>query len=62
MGVALVLTLVTGLDYVVRAVRLRRTSARAMRNATARRAAAGQDTGATGQGGGDAGHRTDTAA
>ncbi|SCX60045.1 CDP-diacylglycerol--glycerol-3-phosphate 3-phosphatidyltransferase [Klenkia marina] len=55
MGVALVLTLVTGLDYVVRAVRLRRTSARAMRNATARRAAAGRDAG-------DAGRRTDTAA
>ena len=56
MGVALLLTLVTGLDYVVRAVRLRRTSARAMRNAAARRAAAGQDAGQ------DAERRTDTAA
>jgi len=41
MGVALVLTLVTGFDYVVRALRLRRTSARAMKAAAARRAAAG---------------------
>ena len=56
MGVALLLTLVTGLDYVVRAVRLRRTSARATRNAAARRAAAGQDAA------GDTGRRTDTAA
>jgi CDP-diacylglycerol--glycerol-3-phosphate 3-phosphatidyltransferase len=56
MGVALLLTLVTGLDYVVRAVRLRRTSARATRNAAARRAAAGQDAA------GETGRRTDTAA
>ncbi|MEI4281243.1 CDP-diacylglycerol--glycerol-3-phosphate 3-phosphatidyltransferase [Klenkia terrae] len=56
MGVALVLTLATGLDYVVRALRLRRTSARAMRNAAARRAAAA-DHGSDGTG-----HRTDTAA
>lgn len=54
MGVALVLTLVTGTDYVVRALRLRRTSARAMRAATARRAAAAED--------GSAQHRRDTAA
>ena len=53
MGGALVLTLVTGADYVVRAVRLRRTSARAMRNAAARRAAAAVD---------PADHRTDNAA
>ncbi len=53
MAVALVLTLVTGLDYVVRAVSLRRTSARAMRAAAARRAAAGA---------GEPGERTDTAA
>src|SRR3954466_1539317 len=39
MGVALVLTLVTGVDYVYRALVLRRTSARAMRAAAARRAA-----------------------
>ncbi|KQS69793.1 CDP-diacylglycerol--glycerol-3-phosphate 3-phosphatidyltransferase [Modestobacter sp. Leaf380] len=40
MAAALALTLVTGFDYVVRALRLRRTSARAMRSAAARRAAA----------------------
>jgi len=39
MGVALVLTLVTGVDYVYRALVLRRTSARAMRAAAAWRAA-----------------------
>lgn len=74
MGVALLLTLVTGLDYVVRAVRLRRTSARAMRNAAARRAAAGRAGGGAADGTaaadgsdgtagtGGAGRRTDTAA
>ena len=41
MGIALVLTLVTGVDYVYRALTLRRTSARAMAAAAARRAAAG---------------------
>jgi CDP-diacylglycerol--glycerol-3-phosphate 3-phosphatidyltransferase len=50
MGVALVLTLATGVDYVYRALTLRRTSARAMAAAAARRAA------------GPAGSRTDTAA
>jgi CDP-diacylglycerol--glycerol-3-phosphate 3-phosphatidyltransferase len=50
MAAALVLTLATGLDYVWRALALRRTSARAMRAAAARRAA------------GPAGSRTDTAA
>jgi CDP-diacylglycerol--glycerol-3-phosphate 3-phosphatidyltransferase len=50
MAAALVLTLATGLDYVYRALTLRRTSARAMRAAAARRAA------------GPAGSRTDTAA
>jgi CDP-diacylglycerol--glycerol-3-phosphate 3-phosphatidyltransferase len=50
MAVALVLTLATGLDYVWRALTLRRTSARAMRAAAARRAT------------GTAGPRTDTAA
>ncbi len=55
MGVALLLTLATGLDYVVRALRLRRTSARAMRNAAARRAAADHGSDGTGS-------RTDTAA
>jgi CDP-diacylglycerol--glycerol-3-phosphate 3-phosphatidyltransferase len=53
MGAALVLTLVTGVDYVYRALTLRRTSARAMAAATARRAA-GQA--------GASGARTDTAA
>jgi CDP-diacylglycerol--glycerol-3-phosphate 3-phosphatidyltransferase len=53
MGVALVLTLLTGLDYVYRALTLRRTSARAMAAAAARRAA-----GASGAGE----PRTDTAA
>jgi len=53
MGVALVLTLVTGIDYVYRALALRRTSARAMAAADARRAA-----GPTGS----AGSVTDTAA
>jgi CDP-diacylglycerol--glycerol-3-phosphate 3-phosphatidyltransferase len=41
MGAALVLTLITGVDYVYRALTLRRTSARATRAAAARRAAAG---------------------
>ncbi|SNT03033.1 CDP-diacylglycerol--glycerol-3-phosphate 3-phosphatidyltransferase [Geodermatophilus saharensis] len=50
MAAALVLTLATGLDYVWRALALRRTSARAIRAAAARRAA------------GPAGSRTDTAA
>jgi CDP-diacylglycerol--glycerol-3-phosphate 3-phosphatidyltransferase len=50
MGVALVLTLATGIDYVYRALTLRRTSARAMAAAAARRAA------------GPSGSRTDTAA
>jgi CDP-diacylglycerol--glycerol-3-phosphate 3-phosphatidyltransferase len=50
MAAALVLTLVTGLDYVYRALALRRTSARAMRAASTRRAA------------GPTGSRTDTAA
>jgi CDP-diacylglycerol--glycerol-3-phosphate 3-phosphatidyltransferase len=39
MAVALVLTVVTAVDYVYRALTLRRTSARAMRAAAARRAA-----------------------
>lgn len=39
MAAALVLTVLTGLDYVYRALALRRTSARAMRAAAARRAA-----------------------
>ncbi|GHE14433.1 CDP-diacylglycerol--glycerol-3-phosphate 3-phosphatidyltransferase [Klenkia taihuensis] len=54
MGAALLLTVVTGVDYVVRALRLRRTSARAMRAAAARRAA--------GRAGGAVDRRTDTAA
>jgi CDP-diacylglycerol--glycerol-3-phosphate 3-phosphatidyltransferase len=44
MAAALVLTVITGIDYVYRALALRRTSARAMRAAEARRAAAGDDT------------------
>jgi CDP-diacylglycerol---glycerol-3-phosphate 3-phosphatidyltransferase len=51
MGVALVLTLLTGIDYVYRALTLRRTSARAMAAAAARRAS-----------GPAGGSRTDTAA
>ncbi|MCU1615535.1 MAG: CDP-diacylglycerol--glycerol-3-phosphate 3-phosphatidyltransferase [Frankiales bacterium] len=50
MAVALLLTLVTGVDYVYRALTLRRTSARAMAAAAARRAA------------GPTGSRHDTAA
>ena len=50
MGLALVLTIVTGIDYVYRALTLRRTSARAMAAAAERRAA------------GPTGSRTDTAA
>jgi CDP-diacylglycerol--glycerol-3-phosphate 3-phosphatidyltransferase len=53
MAFALLLTVITGIDYVYRALTLRRTSARAMRAAAARRAA-----GPTGAG--EA--RTDTAA
>jgi CDP-diacylglycerol---glycerol-3-phosphate 3-phosphatidyltransferase len=45
MGIALVLTVVTGLDYVYRALTLRRTSARAMAAAAARRAAGPAGTG-----------------
>ncbi|MBA3368743.1 MAG: CDP-diacylglycerol--glycerol-3-phosphate 3-phosphatidyltransferase [Geodermatophilaceae bacterium] len=37
MAVALILTVITGIDYVVRALRLRRTSARAMQRAAAAR-------------------------
>jgi CDP-diacylglycerol--glycerol-3-phosphate 3-phosphatidyltransferase len=43
MALAVVLTVVTGFDYVYRALRLRRTSARAMRAAAARRAATTPD-------------------
>lgn len=53
MAAAVLLTVLSGLDYVYRAVTLRQTSARAMRAATARRAA-GPSTGS--------GTRTDTAA
>ena len=53
MAAALALTLVTGVDYVYRALSLRRTSARAMKAAAARRAAG--PTGASGA-------RSDTAA
>ena len=53
MAAALVLTVVTGLDYVYRALTLRQTSARAMRAAAARRAAGPSEAG---------GARTDTAA
>jgi CDP-diacylglycerol--glycerol-3-phosphate 3-phosphatidyltransferase len=53
MGVALVLTVVTGIDYVYRALTLRRTSARAMAAAAARRAAGAAGT---------SGSVTDTAA
>jgi CDP-diacylglycerol--glycerol-3-phosphate 3-phosphatidyltransferase len=52
MAAALLLTVITGLDYVYRALTLRQTSARAMKAAAARRAA-----GPTGSGA-----RTDTAA
>jgi CDP-diacylglycerol--glycerol-3-phosphate 3-phosphatidyltransferase len=52
MALALVLTVVTGIDYVYRALSLRRTSARAMAAAAARRAAPGSAGAA----------RTDTAA
>jgi CDP-diacylglycerol--glycerol-3-phosphate 3-phosphatidyltransferase len=52
MAVAVLLTVVTGLDYVYRALSLRRTSARAMRAAAERRAA----------GAGTRERRTDTAA
>jgi CDP-diacylglycerol--glycerol-3-phosphate 3-phosphatidyltransferase len=53
MATAVLLTLVTGIDYVYRALALRRTSARAMRAAAARR-----EDGPTGT----TGARTDTAA
>ena len=53
MAAALVLTVLTGLDYVYRALTLRQTSARAMKAAAARRAAG--PTGASGA-------RSDTAA
>jgi CDP-diacylglycerol--glycerol-3-phosphate 3-phosphatidyltransferase len=56
MAFALLLTVVTGIDYVYRALTLRRTSARAMAAAAERRAA--KPTGA----GGTGGARTDTAA
>jgi CDP-diacylglycerol--glycerol-3-phosphate 3-phosphatidyltransferase len=55
MAAAVVLTVVTGIDYVYRALTLRRTSARAMRAAAARRAAADGDAA-------PGGARTDTAA
>ena len=54
MGAAVVLTVVTGIDYVYRALTLRRTSARAMAAAAARRAA--------GPAGASGAARTDTAA
>ena len=53
MAAALILTVLTGMDYVYRALTLRRTSARAMQAAAARRASG--PTGASGA-------RTDTAA
>jgi CDP-diacylglycerol--glycerol-3-phosphate 3-phosphatidyltransferase len=53
MAVALVLTILSGLDYVYRALTLRQTSARAMRAAAERRAAGPA---------GSSGARTDTAA
>jgi CDP-diacylglycerol--glycerol-3-phosphate 3-phosphatidyltransferase len=53
MAVAVVLTVLTGLDYVYRALTLRQTSARAMKAAAARRAAGPS---------GSSGARTDTAA
>jgi CDP-diacylglycerol--glycerol-3-phosphate 3-phosphatidyltransferase len=53
MAVAVLLTVLTGLDYVYRALTLRQTSARAMRAAAARRAAGPS---------GASGARTDTAA
>ena len=45
MGAALVLTVLTGIDYVYRALTLRRTSARAMKAAAARRAGRGSTSG-----------------
>jgi CDP-diacylglycerol---glycerol-3-phosphate 3-phosphatidyltransferase len=56
MAAALVLTVLTGIDYVYRALSLRRTSARAMKAAAARRAAGPSGTS------GPTGARTDTAA
>ena len=53
MAVAVVLTVITGIDYVYRALTLRRTSARAMRAAAERRAAGSS---------GASGARSDTAA
>jgi CDP-diacylglycerol--glycerol-3-phosphate 3-phosphatidyltransferase len=55
MAAAVVLTVATGIDYVYRALTLRRTSARALRAAAARRAAADGGTSADGT-------RRDTAA
>jgi CDP-diacylglycerol--glycerol-3-phosphate 3-phosphatidyltransferase len=55
MAAAVLLTVITGLDYVYRALTLRQTSARAMRAAAARRAAGPAAGGASGA-------RTDTAA
>ncbi|GAB4081640.1 CDP-diacylglycerol--glycerol-3-phosphate 3-phosphatidyltransferase [Modestobacter muralis] len=57
MAAAVVLTVVTGIDYVYRALTLRRTSARAMAAAAERRAAGG-----TGRGAGTGEARRDTAA
>ncbi|MCZ2821189.1 CDP-diacylglycerol--glycerol-3-phosphate 3-phosphatidyltransferase [Modestobacter sp. VKM Ac-2977] len=48
MAAAFVLTVATGIDYVYRAVKLRRTSARAMRAAATRRAGADEGPGAGG--------------
>ncbi|MCZ2807624.1 CDP-diacylglycerol--glycerol-3-phosphate 3-phosphatidyltransferase [Modestobacter sp. VKM Ac-2983] len=45
MATAFVLTVATGIDYVYRAVKLRRTSARAMRAAATRRAGSGGEPG-----------------
>ena len=60
MAVALVVTVLTGIDYVYRALVLRRTSARAMRAAAARRAAKDAASSDQDPTSGDA--RTDTAA
>src|SRR3954464_6923841 len=60
MAAALVLTVITGIDYVYRALTLRRTSARAMQAAAARRGGAGGPAwgrGATGRREGPAGTR-----
>jgi len=60
MAAAVVVTVLTGIDYVYRALLLRRTSARAMRAAAARRAAKGAASGDQDPTAGGA--RTDTAA